>query len=78
MDIEFEIREIKRRLTSLENAGKTFGPLPVATPGEVFPFPRIWGGNSCAKCGIQLSNVMMYSCPHIDCPSGLNGASCSV
>lgn len=27
----------------------------------------------CPKCGITLEWVMMYSCPHYNCPTGLGG-----
>ncbi len=30
----------------------------------------------CHKCGLKLSQVMMYVCPNIDCPCGLAGVVC--
>lgn len=33
---------------------------------------RAWRDSECPKCGLKLSNRMMYCCPNSHCPSGLN------
>lgn len=36
-----------------------------------FPTDVLPVGRKCPKCGIELSGVMSYSCPHAKCPTGM-------
>lgn len=48
-------------------------PMPLPDP-PVFPSNENVG--QCSKCGLQLHKVMMYVCPHAQCPVGLGGILC--
>ena len=49
---------------------------PVNVPPPFYPdkFPR--PSSKCGKCGLELSGVMCYSCPHRDCPCGMGTTWC--
>lgn len=40
--------------------------------------PNLHKANHCSKCGLTLSEIMMYVCPHPDCPCGLGGPVCTI
>lgn len=70
-----EILEYQRELKETQNdwnENPIFpSPYNPGTPIIVNPDPR------CSQCGLQLSPVMGYVCPQVNCPSGLGGPSCS-
>ena len=37
--------------------------------------PFIANKSFCQKCGLEISGVMGYVCPSLDCPTGLGGRS---
>lgn len=44
--------------------------LPVIQPNHPVPeTPWQQGKLKCSKCGLVLEGVMMYVCPHLDCPT---------
>lgn len=47
-------------------------------PIPTIPVRPAYAANLCPKCGITLENVMMYCCPHHDCPTGLGPIMCGV
>lgn len=49
-----------------------WNPYPVLPPYVPYdPFTPT--KSHCSKCGIELNDVMMYSCSRADCPTGLGG-----
>ena len=49
---------------------------PVIPPNLPIPCDPVYPAvKLCSKCGIQLSSVMGYCCPHPACPTGLGGVS---
>jgi hypothetical protein len=57
---------VKEKLSTVDMA------IPPVFPS--FPTPFIPASDVykiCSKCGISLSGIMGYSCPHIGCPTGL-------
>ncbi|MGF6837050.1 hypothetical protein QF001_000917 [Paraburkholderia youngii] len=87
-----KIEQLERRVAELErvvailgkerDARQPFGPIP-AQPSIApqYPFipvqPITRSQIKCGKCGINLTDVMSYCCPHADCPCGLGGFSCT-
>lgn len=67
--LERRLAAAEGRIAQLESAGRSYGPVTQ---------PVQFGPNQCGKCGIKLEGVMMYCCPHGDCPCGLGGISCTV
>lgn len=40
------------------------------------PYPYVpLGTRECPKCGLQLTNSMMYVCSNLNCPTGLGGTA---
>ncbi len=72
-DLEQEIEQLK-----LENRAYDFMHIPIGpNPETTKPWEPKWGKiDTCPKCGIQLNQVMSYSCPHLDCPTGLGPVWC--
>lgn len=44
------------------------------TPSPYSP-TGTWGTRECPKCGLTISNIMMYVCSNLDCPTGLGGTA---
>lgn len=72
--LEMEVTELRRR-RPVEVAP---APLPLrdyfkkVTPGDPeLRWPTLAPRTTCPKCGITLEPVMSYSCPYIDCPTGM-------
>jgi hypothetical protein len=61
------VRDLEKRVTELESC-KIF-PTPIPNP-SMDTWPKI-NKNACLKCFMTLDNLMCYSCPQQDCPSGL-------
>lgn len=49
-------------------------PMEPIMPNPIFPMEQ---KNTCPTCGIELSEVMMYCCPRIDCPCGMGPVVCN-
>jgi hypothetical protein len=67
-----KIADLERRVAALERAQRVPHPAVPYFP----PVEPVFGPNQCGRCGITLSPVMGYVCPHANCPCGLGGASC--
>lgn len=39
-------------------------------------YPYSYNTSVCPKCGISLQVVMGYSCPNLDCPTGMGPTMC--
>lgn len=49
-------------------------PSAPEVPWPYDPFQQV--SSHCVKCGIELSNLMMYVCVNPGCPTGLGGPVC--
>lgn len=77
-----EIREMRKLLEKRVEVSGEPVTFPIPTPPE---FPRPYNPGSipeytlpqrCSRCGIELSQVMSYSCQDPRCPTGLGPITC--
>jgi hypothetical protein len=70
-----EVKRILRRLlaTWVEREGQVPAPTPGFKPHVI---PTIHTKPTCSKCGLVLDKVMSYSCPHMECPTGMGPTVC--
>lgn len=71
----WKIQEAIKKLQDERNDWAKAIP-PVSVPWPIYPDKFPPPSSRCGKCGLELSGVMCYSCPHGDCPCGMGPTWC--
>lgn len=76
-DLQSEITVLKSKVELLEYQVK-YPVFPLTEIPETKPWESKWGNiNACPKCGLRLDQgPMSYSCPNLECPTGLGPVYC--
>lgn len=72
-----EIRNVVHQYNPKETPEEKVKRLGVPLIPTIKPYPKNDDVVAvCGKCGIELRNVMCYSCPNADCPTGMGPFTC--
>lgn len=75
-DLQSEIVTLKSKVELLQYQ-VDYPVFPITQIPETKPWETKWGTiNQCPKCGLRLDEPLSYSCPHLDCPTGLGPVYC--
>lgn len=78
--LEYRIEDLQRFVTKLKEEVEVLktkdgycrvGPPPVSPFPDTNPLPPLSRETRCPKCNMVFYGTVMYSCPHLGCPTGL-------
>lgn len=71
VELEKRIIELEQEIERLKLEKNFPTPNPIPLPMPTYPPQELFPKPFCHVCGLKFDGPMGYSCPRLDCPSGV-------